>query len=70
MGETRLDREIMPSVITDDLTAKLICFRINTENKELLKLFMAMFSTMYMERNSRTEEFNEKVTSIQSKNRH
>ena len=68
MVETRLGRKTMPSVKPDDLTAKINSSHITTETKEILKLFMAMFSTIQLERDNKIKELDQKVASIQSTN--
>ena len=59
----------MPSVKTDDMTANINSSHITTETKQLLKLFMAMFSTIQLERYNKFKELDQKVTSIQGNNK-
>ena len=42
-----------------DLTAKMNCSHVSTETKEILKLFMAMFSTMQIDRENKIRELDQ-----------
>ena len=58
----------MPSIRPEDLTAKINSSHISTETKEILKLFMAMFSTMQIDRENKIKELDQKVSVIQTAN--
>ena len=66
MVETRLGKKTMPSVKPEELTAKINSSHISTETKEILKLFMAMFSTIQLDRDNKIKDLDRKVTSVQS----
>ena len=58
----------MPSLKPGHLTAKFNSSYIITETKEILKLFMAMFSTMQIDRENKIKELNQKVSVFQTAN--
>ena len=66
MVETRLGKRTMPIVKPDELTAKINSSHISSETKEIMKLFIAMFSTIQLDRDNKIKDLDKKVTSIQS----
>ena len=54
----------MPSVKPEELKAKINISHISTETKEILKLIMAMFSTIQLDRDNKIKDLGRKVTSI------
>ena len=56
----------MSCVKPEELTAKITCSHISTETKEILKLFVALFSTIQQDRNNKIKDLDKKVTSFQS----
>ena len=69
MVDGRRSRADMVSVMKpDDLTAKIISSKITSETKEILKLFVAMFSTLQLERDTRIKNIDMKVVYLDNKN--
>ena len=56
----------MPCVKPEELTAKINGSHISTETKEILKLFMGMFSTIQQDRDNKIKDLDKKVTSFRN----
>ena len=70
MVETRLGKRTMPSVKPDELTAKINSSHISSETKEILKLFMAMFSTIQLDRDNKIKDLDFSSQFIRLNTRH
>lgn len=69
MVETRHSKAtIMPPTKPEDLSARINSSHMNSETKEILKLFLAMFTSLQLERDSKIKTIEKKMTEIQSKN--
>ena len=60
----------MPSVKPEELTAKNNSSYISTETKEILKLFMAMFSTIQLDRDNKIKDLDTKVREFKAQPQH
>ena len=58
----------MPPTKPEDLTARINSSQINSETKEILKLFLAMFTSLQLEHDLKIKTLEKKITEIQSKN--
>ena len=57
MVETRLSRKKhIPTIKTDDLSAKINSSHITTETKEIMKLFKVLLSSMQLDRHNKIKE--------------
>ena len=52
---------------TEDITAKTTRFKITNETKELLNSFVALFSTLQLERDTKIKNIDKKVTDLDNK---
>ena len=64
MGETRHSKAIIMSTKPEDVTARNDSSNMNAENEEILKLFLAMFTSVQLERDTKIETIEKKVTKI------
>ena len=64
MVETRQGKKTMLCVKPEELTAKINGSHISTETKEILKLFVALFSTIQLDRDNKIKDLDKKVTSF------
>ena len=60
MVETRQGKKTMPCVKPEELTAKTNGSHISTKTNEILKLFMAMFSTFQINRDNKIKDLDKK----------
>ena len=68
MVETRRSKPNIVSVMKhEDLTAKINSSKITSETKELLKLFVAMFATLQLERDNKIKNIDKKVVDLDKK---
>ena len=65
--DTALLGKNMPPMRPEELTARINNSHMNSETKEILKLFKAMFTLLQLERNSKIKTLEKKMTEIKSK---
>ena len=70
MDDTRRSKANFVAVMKPEyLTAKIKSSKITSETKELIKLFVAMFSTLLLERDTNIKNIDKKVTDLYKKNK-